>query len=71
MNKKCVIVSGGSIDDLFAMQMIENIKPDCVIGVDSGLNFLYDCYESEHTLSIEDAVEDMYQICRRNGGELV
>lgn len=41
MNKKCVIVSGGSIDDLFAMQMIENIKPDCVIGVDSGLDFLY------------------------------
>ena len=41
MNKKCVIVSGGSVDDSFAMQMIENIKPDCVIGVDSGLNFLY------------------------------
>lgn len=41
MNKKCVIVSGGTIDDSFAMQMIENIKPDCVIGVDSGLNFLY------------------------------
>ena len=41
MNKKCVIVSGGSINDSFAMQIIENIKPDCVIGVDSGLNFLY------------------------------
>ena len=41
MNKKCVIVSGGSINDSFAMKMIENIKPDCVIGVDSGLNFLY------------------------------
>lgn len=41
MNKKGVIVSGGSINDSFAMQMIENIKPDYVIGVDSGLNFLY------------------------------
>lgn len=41
MNKKCVIVSGGSINDSFAVQMIENIKPDYVIGVDSGLNFLY------------------------------
>ena len=41
MNKKCVIVSGGSISDSFAMQMIDDIKPDCVIGVDSGLNFLY------------------------------
>lgn len=41
MNKKCVIVSGGSINDAFAMQMIDNIKPDFVIGVDSGLDFLY------------------------------
>lgn len=41
MNKKGVIVSGGSINDSFAMQMIENIKPNYVIGVDSGLNFLY------------------------------
>ena len=41
MNKKCVIVSGGSINDSFATQMIENINPDCVIGVDSGLDFLY------------------------------
>ena len=41
MSKKCVIVSGGSIDDSFAIQMIEKQKPDCVIGVDSGLNFLY------------------------------
>lgn len=41
MNKKGVIVSGGSINDTFAVQMIDNIKPDYVIGVDSGLNFLY------------------------------
>ena len=41
MNKKCVIVSGGSIDDSFAMKMIQKIKPDYVIGVDSGLHFLY------------------------------
>ena len=41
MSKRCVIVSGGSIDDSFAIQMIERLKPDYVIGVDSGLNFLY------------------------------
>ena len=41
MSKRCVIVSGGSIEDSFAMEMIEKIKPDSVIGVDSGLNFLY------------------------------
>jgi len=41
MNKKGVIVSGGSINDSFAMQMIKHIKPNYVIGVDSGLDFLY------------------------------
>ena len=37
----------------------------------SALDFIYDHYETEHTLSIDDAVEDMYQICKRNGGALV
>lgn len=41
MNKTCVIVSGGSINDAFALDMLENIKPDYIIGVDSGLSFLY------------------------------
>ncbi|MBQ1177331.1 MAG: DUF3791 domain-containing protein [Paludibacteraceae bacterium] len=35
-----------------------------------GMEFLYDCYESEHTLSIEDAVDDMFLVCKRNGGAL-
>lgn len=33
-----------------------------------GLQFLIDCYEAEHTLSIEDAVADMATVCKRNGG---
>lgn len=41
MNKKGVIVSGGSINDSFAMQMVREIEPDYIIGVDSGLAFLY------------------------------
>lgn len=35
-----------------------------------GLEFLNDCYEAEHQLSIRDAVEDLTIICKRNGGEL-
>lgn len=35
-----------------------------------GLQFLIDCYEAEHTLSIEDAVSDMASVCKRNGGQL-
>ena len=32
--------------------------------------FLKDCYEIEHTLSFDDAVEDMERICANNGGVL-
>lgn len=35
-----------------------------------GLQFLIDCYEAEHTLSLEDAVSDITMICKRNGGRL-
>ena len=32
--------------------------------------FLKEHYEIEHTLSFDDAVDDMMIICRQNGGEL-
>lgn len=32
--------------------------------------FLKDCYDAEHTLSFEDAVDDMTQICTNNGGDV-
>lgn len=41
MNKKAVIVSGGSIDQSFGLQLLNEIKPEYIIGVDSGLKFLY------------------------------
>lgn len=37
----------------------------------SGIDFLLECYEAEHTLSIDDAVEDLQIICHRNGGAIV
>jgi hypothetical protein len=36
-----------------------------------GIAFLDECYESEHQLSISDAVSDLSIICNRNGGALV
>lgn len=36
----------------------------------SGITFLMDCYAAEHTLSIEDAVEDLCTVCNKNGGRL-
>lgn len=36
-----MIISGGSIDEAFALQMMSDIQPECTIGVDRGLEFLY------------------------------
>ena len=36
----------------------------------TGIDFLLDCYASEHTLSIDDAVSDLQVICRREGGKI-
>jgi hypothetical protein len=35
-----------------------------------GMEFLMRHYDIEHTLSLDDAVEDLKTICRRNGGVL-
>ena len=35
-----------------------------------GMAFLDECYEAEHQLSLEDAVNDLSIICQRNGGGL-
>ncbi len=35
-----------------------------------GLEFLDECYEAEHTLSLDDAVEELTIICKRNGGNI-
>ena len=34
-----------------------------------GIDFLID-YAAEHTLSIEDAVEDIAKLCQKNGGRI-
>lgn len=36
-----------------------------------GLDFIDTLYEVEHTQSIEDSVEDMLEVCQRNGGVLL
>lgn len=35
-----------------------------------GIAFLKDCYDAEHLLSIEDAIDDLTAVCKRNGGNL-
>ncbi len=33
-----------------------------------GIEFLEQCYAAEHTLSVNDWVEDITAVCKRNGG---
>ena len=33
-----------------------------------GIDFLIECYDAEHTLSLNDAVEDLTIVCKNNGG---
>lgn len=35
-----------------------------------GIAFLSEFYDVEHTLSLDDALNDMALICRQNGGKL-
>lgn len=35
-----------------------------------GISFLKEHYNIEHTLSIEDAVNDLTMICNKNGGSI-
>lgn len=36
----------------------------------TGIEFLLECYEAEHTLSIENAVSDLQVLCNRKGGKI-
>lgn len=35
-----------------------------------GIEFLDEHYDIEHTLSLDDAVDDLLMVCSQNGGEL-
>jgi hypothetical protein len=35
-----------------------------------GIEFLVDCYEAEHTLSLDNAVEDLTIVCKNNEGTI-
>lgn len=38
---RTVMISGGSLEDAFALKFLEEIKPDCILGIDRGLDFCY------------------------------
>ena len=36
-----ILVCGGEIEDSFALSVFDRIRPDCIIGIDRGLEFCY------------------------------
>lgn len=50
-----------SISNANAYQYIRKFK---------GLDFLLRHYDVEHTLSVDDAIDDIIIVCKRNGGSL-
>ncbi len=41
MSKRIVIISGGELDEKFALSVLKESTAGCVIGVDKGMEFLY------------------------------
>ena len=41
MKKKAMIICGGLIEADFALEIIKEVEPDCIIAADKGLEFLY------------------------------
>lgn len=35
-----------------------------------GIEFLIENYEAEHTVGLDDAVDDLKQVCIKNGGDI-
>jgi hypothetical protein len=35
-----------------------------------GIDFLVECYDAEHTLSLDGAVDDLSAVCKNNGGTI-
>lgn len=38
---KTLIINGGTIEDAFALSYIEQVKPDCILAADRGMEFCY------------------------------
>jgi len=35
-----------------------------------GIKFLKETYEAEHTIGLDDVIEDLKEVCRNNGGDI-
>ena len=65
--KKYVVCCVGAFAAKFSLT---NAQAYAYLSRFSGIDFLIDCYAAEHTLSIDDAVNDLTAVCSKKGGKL-
>ncbi|MBO5005172.1 MAG: DUF3791 domain-containing protein [Clostridia bacterium] len=58
------------IDEFAKQKVISRSESYSYLKKYKGLEFLNECYEAEHTVSLNDAIEDLTEICKRNGGTI-
>ena len=62
-----IVVCINDFADRFVMDSWESYR---FLSQYGGIEFLLQHYDIEHTLSLEDTIEDLETICRQNGGVL-
>ncbi len=58
------------ISEFAKQKSINRVKAYNYLKEYKGLIFLKECYEAEHTLSLNDAIDDLTEVCQKNGGKI-
>lgn len=58
------------VGEFATVNKLSNAQAYAYLNRFGAIDFLIDCYPAEHTLSIDDAMEDVKDICLRNGGRI-
>lgn len=58
------------IGEFATVNKLSNAQAYAYLNRFKAIDFLLDCYPAEHTLSIDDAIEDAKAICLKNGGKI-
>ena len=58
------------ISEFASRYHIDNKSAYRFLAAHGGISFLTEHYDIEHTLSLDDAIDDLTLVCRQNGGIL-
>lgn len=66
--EKCVRYIVACINEFALQKKLDRQASFRYLYNNKGIAFLKEHYEIEHTLSMQDTIDDLTHICRRNGG---